>query len=354
VTAVACRALRARGFGAAPPAGGHGSSGDAATAPKPVAEWSVQAEVPAAAEVVTPGAPAGSGACARRDASAEPLADAHARRPLQAATFRPSLFVQPPPLGELPATLSAGLLPRVASIDLSGQSLPPGSGAALGALPLLLELQLRSCTLSLADLAGLLHGLRAAASPAARRSSGSNGAAGGGGGAAGLRLLGVADLRVVSAAGEPDPSSTAVASAVLAAGLPPTLKTLMAGLVRRGMGEATHGLQTSWQLCVKDVDCVAHPGHVRVELPALLKHLIPACLTSLPRSSCAPSRRRSPAPSRPAACCCRAASRRCCRRFSSSGAWGSRSSRWIRLTGRRSAGPPRLRCSGRQRAADLR
>jgi hypothetical protein len=209
VTSLACRALRPRGFGAAAPA---------AAAPNP--------------------APRGDAAALL------PLSDAHARRALQAPTPRPQLFLTPPPLGALPAALAAGLLPRAASVDLSGQALPAGAGAALGALPHLAELQLRSCTIELGDLSALLSGLRAAAEAAAAAASpgrapspgggarGSSGG-GGGGGAPGLRLLGVADLRVVGAPRMPPPGAPAVAEAVAAAGLPPTLETLMAGLVRK-------------------------------------------------------------------------------------------------------------------------
>lgn len=150
----------------------------------------------------------------------------------------PHLYVWAPPIGELAGALQRA--PALTSVDLSGHALPPGAGAALGALRALRELRLRSCGVAAKDLLELLVCLQGGAPGGGGSGGGSGGSDDSGscgphgserraaGAPAGLRLLGIADLRVRDA-----PEGSALAEEVAKVGLPPSLHSLDASLFLR-------------------------------------------------------------------------------------------------------------------------
>jgi len=181
-----------RGFGAAAPA-----CGDAA----PIAARDSSAGGAGDDESPCPSA-AACGAHASIDAP---------RPPLACGAPRPYLAIFAPPIGDLPHALPM-LVPHAAIIDLSGQALPEGSGDALGRMPMLADLQLRSCSMQLETLRALLRTLRAPRAPA-------------------LRALGVSDVRVTDAG-----AGVEVGAEVAAVGLPVSLRSLSAALVSFALG----------------------------------------------------------------------------------------------------------------------
>ncbi len=218
-TAFRCRALRPRGFGA-PTAGSSSNSSSSNSSSKPSAV-SDDGRSEGGAGTSEPHAGPSAAAAAPVPASA-PTAAAAATGSRSASSAcaapRPHLAVFAPPLGDLPRALPL-IAPLAVSVDLSGQHLPPGSGTALGALPALAELQLRSCSLAAGDLAALLAALRAPGAPA-------------------LRALGICDLRVTG----PGNDGGTLAEGLVTVGLPPSLRSLAVGLVS-GLGSVAGSIQ---------------------------------------------------------------------------------------------------------------